>query len=174
MEAAWLEGARHNGVRGGAGERDSSIARLRPAFDGKVEKEVVLGAVSSLKRLLSETPSGYDASRGFAFYREVAESALVLSAAIRLWLACLPHDHEPLPGPPFQLPFSLLGTLAIHVVTHPLLSEPSQHSFSFSAFPASLGFVYHKLRVAFASPPRYNAWSLARPTRYHHYAIPSG
>jgi RNA polymerase II-associated protein 1 len=123
MESAYLEGARHNGVRGGAGERDSSIARLRPAFDGKVEKEVVLGAVSSLKRLLSETPSGYDASRGFAFYREVAESALVLSAGIRLWLACLPLDHEPLPGPPFQLPFSLLGTLATHVVSHPLLSE---------------------------------------------------
>jgi hypothetical protein len=123
MEAAWLEGARHNGVRGGAGERETSIGRLRPAFDGKVEKEVVLGAVSSLKRLLSEIPSGYDARRGLAFYGEVGESALVLSAAIRLWLACLPLDYEPLPGPPFQLPFSLLGMLAIHVVTHPLLSE---------------------------------------------------
>ena len=123
MEASWLEGARHNGVRGGAGERETSIARLRPAFEGKAEKEVVLGAVSSLKRLLSETPSGYDASRGLAFYREVAESALVLSAAIRLWLSCLPLDYEPLPGPPFQLPFSLLGMLAIHVATHPLFSE---------------------------------------------------
>ena len=123
MEASWLEGARHNGVRGGAGERETSIARLRPAFEGKAEKEVVLGAVSSLKRLLSKTPSGYDASRGLAFYREVAESALVLSAAIRLWLSCLPLDYEPLPGPPFQLPFSLLGMLAIHVATHPLFSE---------------------------------------------------
>lgn len=124
-EATWLEGARHNGVRGGAGEREISIARLRPAFDGRVEKEVVLGAVSSLKRLLSEIPTGYDASKGFAFYREVVESALVLSAAIRLWLACLPLDYEPLPEPPFQLPFSLLGMLAILVVTHPLLSELS-------------------------------------------------
>ena len=123
-EAAWLEGARHNGVRGGAGEREISIARLRPAFDGGLEKEVVLGAISSLKRLLSEIPTGYDASKGLAFYREMVESALVLGAAIRLWLACLPLDYEPLSEPPFQLPFSLLGMLAILVVTHPLLSEP--------------------------------------------------
>ena len=174
MEAAWLEGARHNGVRGGAGERETSIARLRPAFDGKVEKEVVLGAVSSLKRLLSETPSGYDASRGPAFYREMAESALVLSAAIRLWLACLPLNYEPLP--PTTLSTSILPPWhASHTCRHsPAPFRTTQHSFLFSAFPASLGFVYHKLRVAFASPPRYNAWSLARPTRYHHYAISSG
>ena len=125
-EAAWLEGARHNCVRGGAGEREISLVRLRPAFDGGTEKEVVLGAVSSLKRLLSEIPKGYDAGRGLAFYREIAESALVLSSAIRLWLACLPGDHEPLPEPPFQLPFSLLGMLAIHSATHHLLSEPSR------------------------------------------------
>ncbi len=125
MEAAWLEGARHNGVRGGVGERETSIARLRPAFDGKIEKEVVLGAVSSLKRLLSEIPSGYDTNRGLTFYREMAESALVLCAVIRLWLVCLPLDNESLPEPPFQLPFSLLDMLVIHVVTHPLLSELS-------------------------------------------------
>jgi hypothetical protein len=124
-EAAWLEGARHNCVRGGAGEREVSISRLRPAFDGKIEKEVVLGAISSLKRLLSEIPMGYDASRSLAFYREVEESALVLSAAIRLWLACFPLEYEPLPEPPFQLPFSLLGMIAILIVTHPLLSELS-------------------------------------------------
>jgi hypothetical protein len=98
---------------------------LRPAFDGAIEKVVVLGAISSLKRLLSEIPTGYDASRGLAFYREVVESVLVLSAAIRLWLACLPLDYEPLPEPPFQLPFSLLGTIALLVATHPLLSELS-------------------------------------------------
>jgi len=125
IEAAWLEGARHNGVRGGAGERETSIARLRPAFDGKVEKEVVLGAVSSLKRSLSEITSGYDTCRSLAFYREVAEAALVLSAAIRLWLACLSLDYEPLTEPPFRLPFSLLGMLAIHVITGSLLSELS-------------------------------------------------
>ncbi|KAH9973933.1 hypothetical protein BJV74DRAFT_889030 [Russula compacta] len=123
-EAAWLEGARHNGVRGGAGERGTSLVRLKPIFDGGVEKEVVLGAISSLKRMLDEIPMGYDASRGLAFYREAAESALVLSATTRLWLACLPLDYEPLPEPPFQLPFSLLGMLAILTVTHPLLSKP--------------------------------------------------
>ena len=124
-EAAWLEGARHNCVRGGAGERETSLSRLRPGFDSGMEKEVVSGAISSLKRLLSEIPTGYDASRGLVFYREMAESALVLGAAIRLWLACLPMDYEPLPEPPFQLPFPLLGMLGIYTVTHPLLSEPS-------------------------------------------------
>ncbi len=124
-EAAWLEGARQNCVRGGAGERETSLAWLRPAFDGGIEKEVVLGAISSLKRLLSGIPTGYDASRVPTFYRDIAESALVLGATIRLWLACLPVDKEPLPEPPFQLPFSILGMLGILSVTHPLLSDPS-------------------------------------------------
>jgi len=124
-EAAWLEGARHNCVRGGAGERETSLSRLRPGFDSGMEKVVVSGAISSLKRLLSEIPTGYDASRGLVFYREIAESALVLSAAIRLWLACLPMGYQPLPEPPFQLPFPLLGMLGIFTATHPLLSEPS-------------------------------------------------
>jgi len=125
-EAAWLEGARHNGVRGGTNEREISLARLKPAFDDRTEKEVVLCAISTLKRLLSEVLTGYDAGRGIVFYREIAESALVLSSTIRLWLACLPLDNEPLPEPPFQLPFSLLGMLAIFSVTHPLLSGPSR------------------------------------------------
>ena len=124
-EAVWLEGARYNGIRGGTSEREISLARLRPGFAGGIEKEVVLGATSSLKRLLSEIPMGYDANRGLAFYREITKSALVLSAVIRLWLACFPSDYKPLPEPPFQLPFSLLGTVAISTVTHPLVSEPS-------------------------------------------------
>ena len=124
-EAAWLEGARHNGVRGGAEERELSLARLEPAFARDTEKEVVSGAISSLKRLLSEIPTGYDVNRGLEFYREVTVSALLLSAVIRLWLACLPPDNTPLPGPPFLLPFSLLGMLAAFISTHPLLSDPS-------------------------------------------------
>ncbi|KAH9060201.1 hypothetical protein EDB87DRAFT_1562157 [Lactarius vividus] len=122
-EAAWLEGARRNGVRGGAEERESSLARLKPAFTQDTETEVISGAISSLKRLLNEIPAGYDANRGLAFYREVTESALLLSAVIRLWLACLPPDNTPLPEPPFQLPFSLLGILAAFISTHPLLSD---------------------------------------------------
>jgi RNA polymerase II-associated protein 1 len=124
-EAIWLEGARYNGMRGGASEREISLARLRLGFTGGTEKEVVLGAMSSLKRLLSEIPTGYDAGRDLAFYREILRSALVLSTVIRLWLACFAPDNNPLPEPPFQLPFSLLGTLAILTVTHPLLSEPA-------------------------------------------------
>ncbi|KAI0251104.1 hypothetical protein BJV78DRAFT_1282814 [Lactifluus subvellereus] len=124
-EAVWLEGARYNGMRGGTSEREISLARLRPGFAGGIEKEVVLGAMSSLKRLLSEIPIGYDANRGLAFYREIMKSASVLSAVIRLWLACFPPDYKSLPEPPFQLPFSLLGMVAIFTVTHPLLSEPS-------------------------------------------------
>ncbi|KAI0292198.1 hypothetical protein B0F90DRAFT_1941691 [Multifurca ochricompacta] len=124
-EAAWLEGARHNGVRGGVEEREGSLARLRPAFAGGAEKEVVLSAITSLKRMLSEIPMGYDSDKSPGFYGEMNESALVLSAVIRLWLACLPLDKKPPPETPFQLPFSLLGMLAIFSVTHPFLSRPS-------------------------------------------------
>jgi hypothetical protein len=122
-EAAWLEGVRHNCVRGGADERESSLARLKPAFARDTEKKVVSGAISSLKRLLNEISTGYDVNRGVVFYREVTESALLLSAVIRLWLACLPPDNAP--EPPFQLPFSFLGMLAAFISSHPLLSELS-------------------------------------------------
>ncbi|KAF8271748.1 hypothetical protein EI94DRAFT_519098 [Lactarius quietus] len=124
-EAAWLEGVRHNGMRGGSEERELSLAWLEPAFARDTEKQVISGAISSLKRLLSEIPAGYDVHRSLGFYREVTESALLLSAVIRLWLACLPLDNIPLPEPPFQLPFSLLGMLAAFTSVHPLLSDPS-------------------------------------------------
>ena len=124
-EAAWLEGVRHNCVRGGAEERESSLAWLKPAFARDTEKEVISVAISSLKRLLDEISTGYDVNRSAEFYREVTETALLLSAVIRLWLACLPPDGATPPEPPFQLPFSLLGMLAAFVSSHPLLSEPS-------------------------------------------------
>jgi hypothetical protein len=124
-EAARLEGVRHNGIRGGAEERDFSLVRLKPAFARDTEKAVISGAITSLKRLLDEMPTGYDANRGLAFYREVTESALLLCAVIRLWLACLPPDNTPLPEPPFSLPFSPLGMLAAFISSHPLLSDPS-------------------------------------------------
>jgi hypothetical protein len=124
-EAAWLEGVRHNGVRGGADERELSLGWLKPTFARDTEKAVISGAIASLKRLLDEIPTGYDANRGLTFYHEVTESALLLSAVIRLWLACLPPDNTTLLEPPFPLPFSLLGMLAAFISAHPLLSDPS-------------------------------------------------
>jgi len=124
-EVIWLEGMRRNGLRGGAEGRESSVGRLNLAFSRNTEKEVISGAISSLKRMLDETSGDCVVSHGPAFYREMTEAALLLNAVIRLWLACLPSDSTPLPEPPFQLPFSLLGILAEFITTHPLLSKPS-------------------------------------------------
>ncbi|KAI0265687.1 hypothetical protein BC834DRAFT_174223 [Gloeopeniophorella convolvens] len=121
-EAAWLEGARHNGVRGGAGEREALLTRLEPAFSRGTDKEVVSGAIAALKRSL-DSISGYDGSKRVQFYNEIAENAFVLSAAIRLWLACFPPVNEALAEPPFQLPFSLLGMLTIFIISHRLLAD---------------------------------------------------
>ncbi|KAJ6612794.1 hypothetical protein B0H10DRAFT_2051136 [Mycena sp. CBHHK59/15] len=98
-EAAWLEGARVNGVKSGEKERGECVLAVKAGFeqDGGKECEVL---------------------------RDLGRCGGTLMAAIRLWLACLPPTTDgPLASPPFDLPFTQLSDLCAKLVTHPLWSR---------------------------------------------------
>ncbi|KAI0058241.1 hypothetical protein BV25DRAFT_1919451 [Artomyces pyxidatus] len=119
-QAAWLEGARVNGIKGGEGERAAVLALVKPGFDGGREKDVFLGALGGFKRALDDLADG----TGLPLLRALAAHASTISATIRLWLACFPPQaSEPLSEPPFQLPFSLLNYVSAMADRHPLVSE---------------------------------------------------
>ncbi|KAJ7630335.1 hypothetical protein FB45DRAFT_915219 [Roridomyces roridus] len=120
-EAAWLEGSRINGVRGGEAERQECLAVIRPGFeaDGGKENTIVRAAMGALDAGLDRFERG-----GAPKLRAIGVYAETLTGAIRLWLACLPPVSDvPLAAPPFALPFSQLTKLCAKLVTHPLWSR---------------------------------------------------
>ncbi|KAL1748345.1 hypothetical protein HDZ31DRAFT_29689 [Schizophyllum fasciatum] len=112
-QAAWLEGARVNGVRGGSEERNQAAIRLRPNFEeGGQAHTLVSAAVEAVGTQLStDAPD----------IRQLGASLVVLTAVIRLLLACLPSALEEIgDGPPFPLPFSFLSDISARLVGHAL------------------------------------------------------
>jgi RNA polymerase II-associated protein 1 len=122
VQAAWLEGARINAVRGGSSERAECIEFLKSGFEGGKEKEVVISAVNAIHDQLSRlgsTSVGQDHMQ----LRAIAGYANTLAAAIRLWLACLPPLSDgPLASPPFALPFPQISELCAKITVHPFWS----------------------------------------------------
>jgi len=53
-EAAWLEGARINGVKGGERERLSAIEAVRDGFESGNDKIVLFQAIDTMERVLAE------------------------------------------------------------------------------------------------------------------------
>ncbi|KAJ6581338.1 hypothetical protein B0H19DRAFT_1369701 [Mycena capillaripes] len=123
-EAAWLEGARVNGVRGGEKERTDCVTAVLTAFeveDGR-EHVVVQGALGAFASGLNDFGRG-----GAVKLRALGRSAEPLMAAMRLWLACLPPVADgPLSAPPFSLPFAQLSDLCAKLVTHSLWARVSK------------------------------------------------
>ncbi|KAJ7757563.1 hypothetical protein B0H16DRAFT_1537077 [Mycena metata] len=118
-EAAWVEGARVNGVRTGEAERAKCVEAVKAGFEVKDGKEhlVVAGAITAFAQDLNEIGRG-GAGKLKAFGTVSRRS---LMAAIRLWLACLPPAADgPLSAPPFSLPFAQLSDLCAKLVTHSL------------------------------------------------------
>ncbi|KAF9450553.1 hypothetical protein P691DRAFT_788998 [Macrolepiota fuliginosa MF-IS2] len=114
VQAQWLEGSKVNGVKGGEAEREEFVESVRGDFHDGVRSRVVHGVLDVLQRDLGVeevvTNSG-----------SAALHAGLLSAAIRLWLACLPpHLEGPPPSPPFELPFPRISEVCAKLVVHPL------------------------------------------------------
>ncbi|KAH7885003.1 hypothetical protein F5I97DRAFT_1881593 [Phlebopus sp. FC_14] len=123
VDAAWLEGSRTNGVKGGESERLEALSVHAAGFDAGLEKVVVGGALDALRRCLDGLPTTGEGLEGNL--RMIALPANVLSSALRLFLACSPPTSDAqLPSPPFALPFSELSALCAQLVTHRLWSIP--------------------------------------------------
>ncbi|OJT04362.1 RNA polymerase II-associated protein 1 [Trametes pubescens] len=123
-EAAFLEGARINGAKGGEDERAAVLASVKDAFSNGVERRVMNTAVKGARDALGKLSSGLRQSivpADLHDLRKIGRHATVLAAAIRLFLACTPHStSEPLPEPPFTLPFAELSHICATATNHPL------------------------------------------------------
>jgi hypothetical protein len=117
LEAQWLQGCKINAIKGGEEERAEFLGLVGPGFQGGARGRVVSSTVKALQSDLDAEDVVNDLTR-------TAFHASVLSAAIRLWLACLPPHLEGPPAlPPFELPFPGISAVCAKLVTHSLWSD---------------------------------------------------
>ncbi|KAF9478218.1 hypothetical protein BDN70DRAFT_895913 [Pholiota conissans] len=108
VQAAWLEGCRINGVKGGEAERVEFIEGVRIGFENGTESKVVASVMKVFQNELEQQKDG-----DTEHLKRLATYADPLSSVIRLWLACLnPHTEGAPTSPPFLLPFSQISELA--------------------------------------------------------------
>ena len=94
--AAYLEGVRINGERGGESERKEALEGgdgIRAMFEGRAGR-VVEGAADRLEKALAEV-EGKEGVPALAEMRDMAASADVLASALRLWNASCPPQSTP-------------------------------------------------------------------------------
>ncbi|KAI0036285.1 hypothetical protein K488DRAFT_41524 [Vararia minispora EC-137] len=120
--AAWLEGARVNGVRGGEAERSAVVERegFKASFESGTPRRIVEAAIVSLQLLVENIGDG-QRREDIPHLRAISLTARVLSSAIRLWIACSPPNL--LQYSPFYLPLGALDTLTFSIACSPLLSS---------------------------------------------------
>lgn len=122
--AAWLEGAKINGVKGGEKERDMVLAAVRDGFRDGIEKDILDTSGRSLSTILDHIASaGVRALQpdDLPALEQMAEHSCRLAAALRLWLVCVsPQSPGPPESPPLQLPFRALSDLCAQITIHPI------------------------------------------------------
>ncbi|KAI6140623.1 hypothetical protein BKA82DRAFT_2803991 [Pisolithus tinctorius] len=171
VEAAWLEGARINGMKGGEKERSDVLESVQPGFEAEdgLEHKVVRAALEAVKQhlgILATDGPGMEKA-----LRLIVTPTRALSSAIRLWLACLPPLKDvPLGSPPFMLPFGKLSKLCAELVTHPVWSLPQKHGMYLQVHLrplSSLLAYFHRLsrHIPGTSPDLWLAQGLSMITR---------
>jgi RNA polymerase II-associated protein 1 len=122
-QASWLEGSKVNAVKGGEAERLEFVNSVKSGFENGKEGIIVIDVVSTFRQELEKYELGnLDQLKSMSSY------AALLTAVIRLWLACIaPHTGGVPSTPPFYLPFSRISELCAIFTAHPvwsLLSSP--------------------------------------------------
>lgn len=120
VQATWLEGSQVNCVKRGEAERNIFLEYAIPLFENGTASQVINSAVDLMEHSLVQYMNSDDRT----ILTNISTYALLLSGAMRLWIACTPLESPP-STPPFLLPFSRLGILTANVVTHPLWSSGS-------------------------------------------------
>ena len=132
VQAAWLEGWKVNGVKGGEAERNDFIEVAKQHFQAGRASQVIIVALDRIQQLCVDFLNSDDQ---IVQLKAISSNASVLSSVVRLWMACLPpHLDGPPPAPPFLLPFSQFLKLTACLVTHPLWSALSKADDSFGYF----------------------------------------
>ncbi|KAG6890583.1 hypothetical protein C0992_000401 [Termitomyces sp. T32_za158] len=123
VHAVWLEGAKVNSIRGGSSERMECLDVIRDGFTEGIEKEVIIGCLDAIKQSMDQLALLLPGQSPLPHLRAITSYATTLSAAIRLWLACLPPLSDgPLDSPPFPMPFHRISDLCAMITVHPYWS----------------------------------------------------
>ncbi|KAK0185664.1 hypothetical protein F5146DRAFT_1070960 [Armillaria mellea] len=121
--STWLEGSRVNSPRGGQAEQEAALTVLESGFGvGGLARQIVLATLKGLEDDLEDFQSGEAPSQWLPTLFSAGKCASALTAAIRLWLACIPSSSSPPESPPFDLPFSRISQLCALLVSHPVWS----------------------------------------------------
>ncbi|KJA17442.1 hypothetical protein HYPSUDRAFT_70687 [Hypholoma sublateritium FD-334 SS-4] len=145
LQAAWLEGCKINGVKGGEAERADFVEIAKSGFENGVELRVVVAVLQALQTGLDEY--SVDDIEELA---TLASYADVLSSVIRLWLACVaPHTEGPPASPPFPLAYAQISAMARKLLVHPLWSSPASPDVGlFCLYRKLSGFLSYYLRFS--------------------------
>lgn len=123
--AAWLEGCKVNGVRGGEKERNDILQPIKASFEQSSRGSTVVSSV--LDALVSDLQSDHPISH--TQIKAIASNADVLRNAVRLWLAMVPPHIEGSPeSPPFDLPIDRISALAASLLSNPIWEVASKGS----------------------------------------------
>lgn len=140
LQAAWLEGCKINGIRGGETERADFVGIAKTSFEVGMESWVVAAVLQGLQTGLDEYLVG-----DMEQLATLASYADVLGSVIRLWLACVaPHTEGPPASPPFPLAYAQISAMARKLLVHPLWSLPAYQD-------ASLSCLYNRKLSGFLS-----------------------
>ncbi|RPD56637.1 hypothetical protein L226DRAFT_615407 [Lentinus tigrinus ALCF2SS1-7] len=122
--AAFLEGAKVNGARGGEDERAMVLEAIKDGFVNGREKRIVGNALRSGQDISNKLGAGMRQGilpSDVPSLRDLGTHASTIAAAIRLFLACTPGSHKDIPDtPPFLLPFADISSACAAITTSPL------------------------------------------------------
>ena len=122
-QASWLEGSKVNAIKGGEAERSEFLSSVKKGFENGKEGIIVTDVLTTFWQELGKYERG-----NLEQLKRMSSYAALLTAVIRLWLACIAPHKEGVPStPPFYLPFARISELCANFVAHPvwsLLSSP--------------------------------------------------
>jgi hypothetical protein len=113
--AAWLDGCKVNGIRGGETERAAMQQAIEKLFQEEGRGFTVVSLVLDVlaAALRSNDPLSHRRAKAIASYADV------LRNVIRLWLSLIPSGVEgPPEAPPFKLPFDRISTVAATLLSN--------------------------------------------------------
>ena len=116
--ASWLEGSKVNAVKGGEAERLEFLSSVKRGFENGKEGLIVTDVLTTFWQELGKYELG-----NLEQLKSMSSYAALLTAVIRLWLACIaPHSGGVPSTPPFYLPFARISELCAIFTAHPVWS----------------------------------------------------
>ena len=126
-QASSLEGSKVNAVKGGEAERLEFLSSVKRGFENGKEGLIVTDVLTMFWQELGKYEPG-----NLEQLKSMSSYAALLTAVVRLWLACIaPHSGGVPSTPPFYLPFARISELCAIFTAHPVWSLLSSSDSAF-------------------------------------------